>query len=147
MHVLTNSLRPAKAWDRWGVIASASCVVHCIVTPFAALALPALAATDGATHMVLGVAVALFALLAFIPGMKMHGKRRVLALGMTGVTLIWIAVLLPEKLVSDALRDGVTVAGGLVMVAAHVFNVMLCRRCTVCCSACNGAAARQATSI
>ncbi len=147
MSARTSIRRPAKAWDRWGVIASALCVAHCIVTPFAALALPALAATDGATHIVLAVAVALFALLAFVPGMKTHGKRRVLALGMTGVTLIWIAVLLPEALVPDALRDGVTVVGGLVMVAAHVFNVVLCRRCASCCSACGSAADRQVAPI
>lgn len=133
MSVLTSNLWPVKAWDHWGLAASVLCVVHCIVTPFAALLLPAIAATEGVTHGLLGVAVVLFASLAFVPGMRTHGKRRVMVLGMIGVALIWTAILLPETLVADVFRDGLTVAGGLAMVAAHVFNVVLCRRCAVCC--------------
>ena len=137
MSVLASSLRPeGKAWDRWGLVASVLCVVHCIVTPFAALALPAVAATEGVTHGLLGVAIVPFASLAFVPGLRMHGKRRVLVLGLIGVALIWAALLLPEDLVEDGFRDGLTVLGGLTMVAAHVFNVVLCRRCAVCCDEC-----------
>ena len=147
MSALVEGICRGKGWDRWGMCASASCVVHCVVTPFAALALPAMAANEGATHGVLAVAVALFALLAFVPGMRTHGKRRVLILGLAGVALIWTALLLPEDLVADALRDALTVTGGLAMVAAHVFNVMLCRRCAVCCGECETVSARGAAPL
>ena len=142
MSQLVGALRLNKGWDRWGMLASGLCVAHCIASPVVALALPAIAAAEGVTHGVLGVAVLLFALLAFVPGTRMHGKRRVLALGLTGVALIWTALLLPEELASDAFRDSLTVLGGLVMVSAHVFNVVLCRRCATCCEA--SAAARDA---
>jgi hypothetical protein len=119
-------------WDRWGMAASTLCVAHCIATPFLALMLPVIAAAEGVTHGLLGVAIVLFALLAFVPGLRMHGKKRVLLLGATGVTLIWAALLLPEALVEDPVREAMTVVGGLAMVAAHVFNVALCRKCSVC---------------
>lgn len=134
MDVLAGSLRiGGGGWDRWGMAASALCVAHCIATPVVALVLPAMAAAEGVTHGVLGVAIVLFALLAFVPGLRMHGKQRVLMLGTTGVTLIWAALLLPEALVDDPVREAMTVLGGLAMVTAHVFNVVLCRRCSVCC--------------
>lgn len=141
MDILANGLRlEGRDWDRWGMLASVLCVVHCIATPIVALALPALAATEGVTHGLLGVAILLFALLAFVPGLRTHGKHRVLMLGTLGVMLIWAALLLPEDLITDAMRDGITVLGGLVMVAAHAFNVVLCRRCSVCCTTCENAA-------
>lgn len=124
-----------RAWDRWGLLASVLCVVHCIATPILALTLPAIAAAEGVTHGLLAVAIVLFALLAFVPGLRTHGKRRVVVLGAIGVALIWVALLLPEEWVDDAWRDGLTVAGGLAMVAAHIFNIILCRRCTLCCVA------------
>ena len=135
MERIREALRLDGGWDRWGMLASTLCLLHCAATPVIALALPAAAANEGLTHGVLGFAVVLFALLAFVPGVRMHGKRRVLALGGAGIGLIWTAVLLPESLVTDAVRDGMTVVGGLVMVAAHVVNVSLCRRCRICCRA------------
>lgn len=148
MNLPANNLRPdTEAWDRWGMVASALCVVHCIATPFAALVLPAIAATEGVTHGALGLAIVLFALLAFAPGLKVHGKRRVLALGMVGLALVWTALLLPEGWVADTSRDGLTVAGGLAMFAAHVFNVVLCRRCAVCRAACKAATVQSPAPI
>lgn len=135
MSVLVGSLLRVGTWDRLGMVASALCAVHCAVTPFVSLVLPALAAAEGVTHQVLAVAVVLFALLAFVPGARVHGKRRVLLAGLIGVALIWTA-LLTDDLLADALRDGLTVAGGLVMVVAHLFNVALCRRCALCCGEC-----------
>ena len=140
MDMLANSLRlDGRDWDRWGMVASVLCVVHCIATPIAALALPGIAATEGVTHGLLGVAIVLFATLAFVPGLRTHGKHRVLVQGTIGVMLIWTALLLPEDLVNDAMRDGITVLGGLVTVAAHAFNVVLCRSCSVCCATCEEA--------
>lgn len=148
MNLPANSSRPdTRAWDHWGMMASTLCVVHCIATPFVALALPAIAATEGVTHGALGAAIVLFALLAFVPGMKVHGKRRVLALGIMGIALIWTALLLPEEWVADASRDGLSVMGGLAMFAAHVFNIVLCRRCAACRGTCKAATVQNAVLI
>jgi hypothetical protein len=86
--VLTN--RPV--WDRAGMTASTLCVAHCIATPFVAAALPIIAATEGATHGVLALAVLSFGLLAIVPGFKEHRRRQVLVLGFVGVALIWTSL-------------------------------------------------------
>ena len=137
MRVRVDGLHRGQSWDHWGVSAATLCAAHCIATPFAAMALPAMAAAEGVTHGALAVAVLLFALLAFMPALKRHGKRRVLILGAIGLGLIWTAVLLPQDAVDDGWRDLLTVAGGLVMVAAHVINRALCRRCAVGCDECS----------
>jgi hypothetical protein len=125
---------PVGRWDRWGITASTLCALHCLLMPVAALAMPAIAAHEGATHVGLAVAVVLFALLAFVPGMRMHGKLRVVLLGLAGLALIWTTLLM-ENALGELLRDGLTLAGGLMMVAAHGLNVVLCRRCAICCRA------------
>jgi MerC mercury resistance protein len=148
MDWLTNGVRlNSRDWDRWGVGASALCVVHCIATPIMALALPGIAATEGVMHGLLGVAIMVFASLAFIPGCRTHGKHRVILLGAIGVMLIWTALLLPQALVDDGLRDGITVVGGLVTAAAHVFNLILCRCCTGHLAACEAGIQRDGVQI
>ena len=134
MTVLIEGMRRSNGWDRWGALASTLCVVHCLATPIIAALLPAITAYEGVTHGVLAVAVLLFALLAFVPGARTHGKPDVLVLGLVGLTLIWTALLLPDDLFGDEYRDVLTLLGGSTMVAAHVYNVVLCRRCAICCS-------------
>lgn len=126
--VLTN--RPA--WDRAGLTASTLCVAHCVAMPFVAAALPIIAATEGATHAVLALAVLSFSLLAFVPGFRKHRRRPALGLGAAGVALIWLPVVLPETLSSEAIETLATVSGGLTMVAAHLVNLHFCRTCRVC---------------
>jgi hypothetical protein len=138
MNVVLGSLLRVETWDRLGMVASTVCAVHCVVTPIAAMLLPAVAAAEGVTHWTLAAAVVLFAVLAFVPGASVHGERRVLLLGLMGVAMIWTA-LLTADLLADAQRDGLTVAGGLVMVLAHLFNTALCRRCALCCGECEAA--------
>lgn len=132
MNRRVGALRFQSAWDGWGILASGLCVAHCVGTSFAALALPTMVAVEGATHGVLAVAVLLFGLLALVPGARLHGGRHVLALGFIGVALIWAALLLSDELAGDAVRDALTVLGGLAMVSAHAFNAVLCRRCETC---------------
>jgi hypothetical protein len=129
MSVRLDEIRLAGSWDRWGVAASILCVVHCIATPFAAMLVPVLATVESLTHGALAIAVALFALLALVPGTRTHGRRPVVLLGLSGLVLIWGALLLPESSVADAVREGMTVSGGLTMVAAHLCNVVCCVRC------------------
>lgn len=147
MNRRAGALRVHKVWDGWGILASGLCVAHCVATPVVALALPAIVAVEGVTHGVLAIAVLLFGLLALVPGARVHGGHSVLVLGFTGVASIWTALLLSDELAGDTVRDALTVLGGLVMVSAHVFNAVLCRRCETCRAAssaalgggCNGA--------
>lgn len=132
MTFATRVLTSRPVWDRAGLTASTLCVAHCFATPFMAAVLPIIAATEGATHAVLALAVLSFSLLAFVPGFRKHRRRPVLGLGSAGVALIWLPVVLPESLSSEALETIATVSGGIAMVAAHLVNLYFCRTCRVC---------------
>lgn len=119
-------------WDRVGMTTSTLCVAHCVASPFLAVALPVIAATEGATHRVLALAILSFALLAFVPGYRLHRRRQVLALGMAGVVLIWMPALLPGFPSVESLEAAATIAGGTAMVVAHLLNLHYCRTCRVC---------------
>lgn len=121
-----------RRWDGAGMTASFLCVVHCVVSPFLAMVLPVVAAAEGTTHGVLALAVLSFALLAFVPGFKKHGRTGVLALGTVGTVLIWSSLLLPDSSSNETLETILTVSGGVIMVVAHLWNVHLCKACSVC---------------
>lgn len=121
-----------RRWDAAGMTASFLCVMHCVASPVIAMIVPVIALNEGTTHAVLALAVLSFGLLAFVPGYRRHGRPDVIALGAMGVLLIWGSVLLPESLASEVLEVGLTVAGGVIMVVAHLYNIRLCRACRHC---------------
>lgn len=119
-------------WDAAGMTASFLCVMHCVASPVIAMVVPVIALNEGATHGVLALAVLSFGLLALVPGYRRHGRHVLIALGALGVLLIWGSMLLPESLASETLETGLTMAGGVIMVVAHLYNIRLCRACRHC---------------
>lgn len=119
----------AVNWDAIGVLGSFVCLVHCLVLPLAVVILPWLVLFEGeGLHRGLAVALAVPAVLAFIPGWRNHGKW-LPGLFMAGglIALNAAAFVVPEHW-----ETGLTVVGGLFLIAAHVLNRHLCRRCPGC---------------
>ena len=112
-----------RRWDALGMIVSIACVVHCVALPLALGLLPALGlsflANEG-VHEVLAVVVVVVALLAFVPGYRVHHARYVPAVGAIGVALLTGAAFAPG--LSVVIESVVTAFGGAVLVAAHVLN-------------------------
>lgn len=113
-----------SALDAAGAALSSLCLVHCLALPLLALAVPALAGAlahghehDHLLHLLL-VALALpVSALAFLRGLRLHGRRVPVALALPGFLLM----------VAGALAHGVavqmlTVSGGLMVAAAHLLN-------------------------
>ena len=119
-------------WDRVGITTSVLCILHCIVTPVLAVALPLLAVTEEATHSALAVLILGAALLALLPGFNHHRKRHVLLLAGFGSALVWVGVLAPENGVVGAPEWLPTLLGGLLMIGGHLRNAYLCRLCRSC---------------
>jgi hypothetical protein len=90
----------------WAIAAPLLCAVHCAATPLFVLFLPALALTHGQEAVLLGLS-AVVALMALVPGIRVHGRPEVfipLALGV----FVWGAALahwlhpIPEPVASSA---------------------------------------------
>jgi hypothetical protein len=122
-------------WDRLGITMSVVCLVHCLALPFAIAALPLVAAQwlqASGFHVAMAIALLPIALLAVLPGLRMHGRRSVAAAMAAGLSLLSTAAFADEAVLAHEWAVALTVAGGAILVAAHAVNLALCRACPAC---------------
>lgn len=110
--------------DRWAIVISGLCVVHCLAIPATLVLLPALTAELTAdqtiTHWLL-LAVALpISLLALGNGFRHTASTATLAIGLLGLTLLALGV---SHWLGHETEIPLTIAGGLLLIAAHWRNL------------------------
>ncbi|NOX43075.1 MAG: MerC domain-containing protein [Gammaproteobacteria bacterium] len=136
MFITSQSLGQQNHWDHAGIGASFLCVLHCLLTPFLIMALPALAATEHQTHSVFVIIILLFGMLAFIPGYIKHHNKSVPLVGIMGVSMITLAAVLPEVENAEMIETGLVLVGGIALISAHLRNAYWCRFCSKCSDTC-----------
>ena len=116
-------------WDKVGISLSSVCVAHCILTPIAFIALPALGYAAGEhTHGFHWFMLALLlpvALVAFVRGYNHHRQILPLLLGVLGVALIVSAVTFIDAHDFMAKHLAVNILGSVLLLTGHIQN----RRC------------------
>jgi hypothetical protein len=121
--------------DQLGVIASALCLVHCIVTPVV-LSLSAVwvhyLPAEERFHRVLAAMVAAIGCIAIIRGYRKHRRLRVFGLMAGGLGLIFSGAYFGNRLPSHAAEMAVTMTGSGLMIAAHLINHTFCKKCDRC---------------
>ncbi len=121
--------------DRLGIIASALCFVHCIVTPVV-LSLSAVWAhylpSEERFHRALAMLVAAIGCFAIITGYRKHRRLRVLLLMSTGLSFIFAGAYLGDRLPSHIAEIAVTLTGSSLMITAHLINHTFCKNCQRC---------------
>ena len=114
--------------DELAIGASALCLVHCLVLPIAAAALPSLTALAGAPtwlHAVLLILAVPTSLAALLLGNGRHGAALPMLSGVTGLGLMGAGLAFHEMRPAET---GLTVAGTTLLAAAHLGNWRLRRR-------------------
>jgi len=122
-------------WDRLGITLSVVCLVHCLTLPLAIAALPLVAAQwlhTSTFHTAMALALLPVALLAVVPGLRLHGRASVAVAMAAGLSLLSTAAFAGERLLSREWEIGLTLAGGAILVTAHAVNLALCRACPAC---------------
>lgn len=117
--------------DKTAISLSVICTLHCLVLPFVVVMLPALAALnlqDETFHLWMVIAVIPISLLALTMGCKKHGDYRVPLLGVTGLSLLILAVFLDHDLIGETGEVVLTVLGATIISAGHLLNYRLCQR-------------------
>lgn len=125
--------RLIAALDMAGMTASTICLVHCLAMPVVIALIPAFAADLFESewfHITLAFAVLIFCLLAFVPGYFRHKDKRLIGIGVTGISLVFFATFVARYWGETAEISIVTV-GNLVLVAGHLLNRKLTHK--VCC--------------
>jgi hypothetical protein len=127
--------QPQAVADHLGVIASALCLIHCIVTPVVlslsvvwAHYLPA----EERFHRLLAAMVAAIGCIAIVRGYRKHRRLRVFCLTAGGLGLIFAGAYFGNRLPSHATEMAVTMTGSGLMIAAHMINHTFCRKCDRC---------------
>jgi len=114
--------------ESMAIAAAAACLAHCVALPVLVAALPALASVipiPTSFHiaaLVFAVPTTLFALSI---GYRHHRRAFPLITGLAGLALLMIAVVVYERTPGEA---PVTMAGSLLIVAAHLSNWRLRRQ-------------------
>jgi uncharacterized membrane protein YfcA len=125
----------ATTADRAGVLASALCFVHCLVTPVL-FSLSAVSAhflpSEERTHRTLAILITLLGAAAILTGYRRHKHPSILVLMAAGLTLIFAGAFLGDRLASHWQEVAITLAGSCLMIAAHRRNHTFCQRCIRC---------------
>lgn len=115
--------------DRFGMLASGLCLVHCLAMPLLLIPLFGLGHQGDAFHRAMVVIVTLPVLLALIPGYLAHRRWRVLALGGLGLAFFGAGVLVLGPRYGENVELVMAVAGGLLLFGAHYRNRHHCACC------------------
>ena len=125
---VTSSAANPQWADRVGICLSGVCMVHCLLTPVVLFFLPSLSVGWASSHLhdALGVLVPAFAFLAFVPGYRLHGDKRVLVFGLLGLMGIWLGILGHFDILGAYSEPIVTSSGSVAVIYAHILNRKLC---------------------
>ncbi|MGB1090477.1 MAG: MerC domain-containing protein [Oceanobacter sp.] len=116
--------------DRFAIGLSFLCTLHCLALPVAITLLPSLAAlpmADESFHFWMLAVVIPISGFALFTGWRKHRSSAVLARGMTGLTLMILAVLIGHDLLGEAGEKGLTLLGAGLLAWAHWLNQKACR--------------------
>ncbi|MCU1320203.1 MAG: MerC mercury resistance protein [Edaphobacter sp.] len=121
--------------DKLGIWASALCLVHCVVTPIllsVSVVFAQVLPGEGKTHRFMAIGVAALGGVALINGFRTHGRRRIVVLMAMGLALIFFGAFYGERLSSPRYEVLITLAGSVLMIAAHRMNHTFCKNCSRC---------------
>lgn len=138
----SNSLVP----DWLGVCASVACAIHCAAMPFVITFLPMLGLSflaDEGFHQVMVVVCTLLALLAFVPGWRVHRKWLPAGIAVAGLTMIGVAAFALEDSCACCTLPEETQAAAALGENAAVCTDESCKHCAA--KAAEASAAAQAS--
>ena len=116
--------------DGVGILGSATCAIHCLVTPVLLVVgpvLPTSFALDESFHRMLLLIVLPASILSFGLGCWRHKDRRVLVLGALGLVGLTLPVIAPHGLIDEVTERWVTVGAAALLISAHLRNFRRCR--------------------
>lgn len=108
--------------DGFAVVASVTCMIHCLGLPLLLAALPAFADRidpgESFHAIVLAFAVPTSAI-ALVGGWRKHRAFVPLAVGSVGLVLMAVGIVFASR---EILETAITVSGGLLLAGAHIAN-------------------------
>lgn len=122
----------SRHFDRVAIALSAICIVHCLTVPLLVALLPFAALSFGDSEHFHGLMLWLVvptSLLGFVLGYRLHRRAGLVVVGTVGIIVLAAAAIYGHDSWSEALEVALTVAGSLLLAAAHWLNFREVRRC------------------
>lgn len=124
-----------RTLDLAGMTLSLGCLVHCLALPALATLSPWLAWSwigNESVHLWVLILALPVALIRLGLGCRRHRRLGVLVAGVSGITLLWLALGLEGQLPATA-HVALSLVGGLTLAFAHWRNFRLCRQNACAC--------------
>ena len=117
-------IKKTETFDIVGILCSSACALHCMLMPVVISFAPSLSVFFENEWIHIGLVITLVpvALIALVRGKKSHGKSLPLALGVLGMTALWLAIAL-ESFEIHNLETVLTVMGSFLLITAHLWNL------------------------
>jgi len=128
-------------FDRFAIMLSGLCAIHCIALPIIASIIPLLTATvhhgneihEFWFHQFILLFILPVSLIALITGYRSHQKIAPLVIASVGLTILTFIALFAEQLLIDNVipYEGetlLTITGGVIHATGHIMNVQTTRR-------------------
>lgn len=117
--------------DKFAVLLTGICIVHCLIAPIAITLLPIITLSsmveDILFHQMMLWLVLPSSLFALFIGCKKHRNFAIVATGMLGLAILVTVALLGHDVLSITQEKIFTIVGGLVLAASHVMNYRACQ--------------------
>lgn len=110
--------------DIAGVFASTLCMIHCLLLPIVIAVMPFVAKPlmqHDWVHVGLAGFVLTFCLIAYIPGYLQHRDKRLIYVGVAGLTLVFFATFVARAW-GEITEAVIITAGNTVIIFGHMLN-------------------------
>lgn len=127
---ITETAVVKEGWvDIAGMVISTVCAFHCLATPFLVFAAPFLSVSfhHPLFHWIILALVGPLGALAFWVGYKHHHQKKILILGLVGISIVTFGAIAPHLWVHFLGHYFVTLAGSAFLITAHYLNRRACR--------------------
>lgn len=130
-----------ERFDKFAIMLSGLCTIHCIVTPILASIVPLFSAAvhhgEDVHHFWFHQAIILFilpvSLIALFAGYRSHKELVPIIIAGIGLSILTFTALFAEHLLHDNLIDHtgetlLTITGGIIHAVGHILNIIATRK-------------------
>ena len=118
-----------EIYDKLGMWISGLCIIHCLLVPVIVSIYPFFFHRFGELlfHKILFLVILFISVFAFIPGYKIHKRKKPIILLFSGLTCLSMNILFHN--VFHNIELYINILGSLLIITAHLKNKKHCSQC------------------
>ena len=118
--------------DKFAVLLSGICILHCLITPIAITLLPIISLNaffeDILFHKMMLWLVLPTSCIALIIGCRQHRNWLIAGTGIAGMSILVVIAFFGHDLLSHFGEKVMTMVGGIILAISHILNYQACQK-------------------